>query len=86
MAPVGASALLRWPVRPGYRAQIPPLHGFPQHLFRQPRTRGLVLRSLEFGGREHYRVLTSLGIYDRHFHVDVDTELPTEVIWVGKSR
>ena len=27
-----------------------------------------------------------IGIYDRHFHVDVDPELPQEVAWLGESR
>lgn len=31
---------------------------------------------------------TRIGLYDRHFHVDVSRrrDLPREVIWLGKSR
>lgn len=27
-----------------------------------------------------------IGLYDRHIHVDVDEELPQDVIWIGESQ
>ena len=27
-----------------------------------------------------------LGVYDKHIHVDIDPDLPQNVIWVGKSN
>jgi hypothetical protein len=29
---------------------------------------------------------TRIGIYDKHIHADIDTELPERVIWVGTSK
>ena len=55
---------------------------------------GLQDESHVISGRERYLVLPSLlasgfhriGVYDRHFHVDVSRRLPGRVIWTGKSQ
>lgn len=45
-------------------------------------------------GRARYKIVfalwvagfTRIGVYDRHIHADCDPDLPTEVLWPGKSR
>lgn len=45
-------------------------------------------------GYQRYRIVemalrvgfTRIGVYDRHIHLDVDTERPSPVIWQGVSR
>ena len=76
-------------IKSDYREGDPRAHGDGDGL-----DFGLQKESHVISGRERYLVLPSLlssgfhriGIYDRHFHVDVSNRLPGKVIWMGDSQ
>jgi hypothetical protein len=55
---------------------------------------GLAPESQNIKGAERWVLLFILvqagfkriGLYDKHFHVDVSTRLPSRVIWIGESQ
>lgn len=56
--------------------------------------RGLAVDLRCDGSRSRFRMVSALilagfkriGVYDRHLHVDVDENLPQDVMWTGESH
>lgn len=57
-------------------------------------TRGMGADIAVHSNKERYDMLLAfiqagfnrIGIYDKHFHVDTDPDLPPGVVWVGDSK
>lgn len=64
------------------------------HVSDSAHQRGLAVDIRCTGSQSRMRIVTGLlmvgfkrvGVYDLHIHADIDTSLPQDVMWVGKSK